>query len=124
MTRVRVSPDPSKRRVSSAEARNRSRAFLSSTGSPEFKIGSIRGPKISTRPGILSDFKSSITVFNTSSGEAKLLCLPSRPGEFHPEPLTDPDLTLSRHPARATARRLPPAIEIGFLPLPVDPRQW
>ena len=29
--------------------------------------------------------------------------LPSRPGEFHPEPLTDPDLTLSRHPARATA---------------------
>ena len=29
--------------------------------------------------------------------------LPSRPGEFHPEPLTDPDLTLSRHPARAIA---------------------
>ena len=25
--------------------------------------------------------------------------MPSRPGEFHPEPLTDPDLTLSRHPA-------------------------
>ena len=48
--------------------------------------------------------------------------MPSRPGEFHPEPLTDPDLTLSRHPARATARRLPPSIEIsGFLPLPVDP---
>src|SRR5208337_4955830 len=37
--------------------------------------------------------------------------LPSRPGEFHPEPLTDPDLTLSRHPARATARRLPPSVE-------------
>ena len=29
--------------------------------------------------------------------------LPSRPGEFHPEPLTDPDVTLSRHPARAIA---------------------
>jgi hypothetical protein len=28
--------------------------------------------------------------------------MPSRPGEFHPEPLTDPDVTLSRHPARAT----------------------
>jgi hypothetical protein len=27
--------------------------------------------------------------------------LPSRPGEFHPEPLTDPDLILSHHPARA-----------------------
>jgi hypothetical protein len=26
-------------------------------------------------------------------------------------PLTEPDLTLSRHPARATARRLPPSIE-------------
>ena len=25
--------------------------------------------------------------------------MPSRPGELHPEPLTDPDLTLSRHPA-------------------------
>jgi hypothetical protein len=36
---------------------------------------------------------------------------PSRPGEFHPEPLTEPDLTLSRHPARAIARRLPPSIE-------------
>ena len=46
----------------------------------------------------------------------------ARPGEFHPEPPTDPDLTLSRHPARVIARRLPPAIEIGFLPLPVDPR--
>src|SRR5271167_4712347 len=33
--------------------------------------------------------------------------LPSRPGEFHPEPLTDPDLILSHHPARVTARRLP-----------------
>src|SRR5713226_9642056 len=37
--------------------------------------------------------------------------MPSRPGEFHPEPLTDPDLTLSRHPARAIARRLPPSTE-------------
>src|SRR6516164_10989173 len=37
--------------------------------------------------------------------------VPSRPGEFHPEPLTDPDLTLSRHPARATERRLPPPVE-------------
>jgi hypothetical protein len=27
---------------------------------------------------------------------------PSRPGEFHPEPLTDPCLTVSSHTARAT----------------------
>ncbi len=37
--------------------------------------------------------------------------LPSRPGEFHPESLTDPDVILSHHPARATARRLPPSAE-------------
>ena len=30
-----------------------------------------------------------------------LLRMPSRPGELHPEPLTDPDLILSHHPARA-----------------------
>src|SRR5262252_10191458 len=46
--------------------------------------------------------------------------MPSRPGEFHPGPLTDPDLTLSRHPARATARRLPPSVEkLELLLLPV-----
>ena len=28
--------------------------------------------------------------------------MPSRPGEFHPEPLTEPDLSLSTYPARAT----------------------
>ena len=28
--------------------------------------------------------------------------LPGRPGEFHPEPPTDPDVNLSIHPARAT----------------------
>src|SRR5215470_1622803 len=36
---------------------------------------------------------------------------PSRPGELHPEPLTDPDVNLSIHPARATQRRLPPSIK-------------
>ena len=37
--------------------------------------------------------------------------LPSRPGEFHPEPLTEPDVILSHHPAHAIARRLPPSAE-------------
>src|SRR5262250_1660295 len=37
--------------------------------------------------------------------------MPSRPEEFHPEPLTDPDVILSHHPARVTARRLPPSAE-------------
>ncbi len=35
---------------------------------------------------------------------------PSRPGEFHPEPLTDPDLILSHHPARVIGRKLPPSV--------------
>src|SRR5258705_12201408 len=39
--------------------------------------------------------------------------VPSRPGVFHPEPLTEPDLILSHHPARAIARRLPPSAEIS-----------
>ena len=37
--------------------------------------------------------------------------LPSRPGELHPEPLTEPDMNLSIHPARAIARRLPSSID-------------
>jgi outer membrane immunogenic protein len=37
--------------------------------------------------------------------------LPSRPGELHPESLTDPDVILWHHPARATMRRLPPSID-------------
>ena len=36
---------------------------------------------------------------------------PSRPGEFHPEPLTDPDLNLSIHPARAIGEGLPPFVK-------------
>ena len=42
--------------------------------------------------------------------------MPSRPGEFRPEPLTDPCLTVSGHTARATPGRLAPSAEtIGFL---------
>src|SRR5215510_7632159 len=37
--------------------------------------------------------------------------MPSRPREFHPEPLTDPDVIPSHHPAHVTARRLPPSAE-------------
>ena len=39
--------------------------------------------------------------------------VPSRPREFRPEPLTEPDLILSHHPARAIARRLPPSAELS-----------
>src|ERR1700736_1238630 len=37
---------------------------------------------------------------------------PSRPREFHPEPLTEPDVNLSIYTARATVRRLPPSVRI------------
>ncbi len=52
-----------------------------------------------------------------------LIGWPSRPGEFHPQPLTEPDVSLSTYPARATHRRLPPsAATSGFiLDFPVDP---
>src|SRR5258708_16195889 len=52
----------------------------------------------------------------TGSGRhtVKSTRMPSRPREFHPEPLTEPDLTLSRHPAPATARRLPPECQVRF----------
>src|ERR1017187_1318264 len=39
--------------------------------------------------------------------------MPSRPRELHPQPLTEPDLILSHHPARAIARRLPPSAELS-----------
>jgi hypothetical protein len=38
-------------------------------------------------------------------GEEVSKMQPSRPGELHPEPLTDPDVRLSPHPARATPRK-------------------
>jgi hypothetical protein len=49
---------------------------------------------------------------------------PSRPGELHPEPLTEPDLNLSAYPARATHGRLPSSTDIEFLRLPVDSNQY
>src|SRR6266404_352527 len=47
---------------------------------------------------------------------------PSRPGELHPQPLTDPYVSLSTHTARVIQRRPTTSfIQIeGFFPLPVD----
>ena len=46
---------------------------------------------------------------------------PSSPGEFHPEALTEPCLTVSGHTARAIHGERPPPVMNGrFLPLPVD----
>ena len=42
--------------------------------------------------------------------EPEMTRMPSRPGEFHPEPLTGPYVSVSTHTARATPKgcRLPP----------------
>ena len=46
--------------------------------------------------------------------------MPSRPGEFHPEALTEPCVTVSRHTARAIHRELPPSAATSrLLLLPV-----
>src|SRR5436189_2311777 len=44
------------------------------------------------------------------------LQLPGRPGEFHPEPLTDPDRIFSHHPARAIAQSCRLPLNEGLLP--------
>ena len=47
--------------------------------------------------------------------------LPGRPGEFRPEPPTDPDVNLSIHPARATLKKAAACHhDKEFLRLPVD----
>ena len=49
--------------------------------------------------------------FADSQTHSPAFVVPSRPEEFHPEPLTEPYVILSHHTARATARRLPPSAE-------------
>src|SRR5215472_152005 len=52
--------------------------------------------------------------------------LPGRPGEFRPEPPTDPDVNLSLHPARVTLKKAAAFHQDKeFLRLPVDSiRTW
>src|SRR5262245_14483284 len=55
--------------------------------------------------------------------ERNLSGRPSSPGEFHPEALTEPCLSLSTHTARVIHEELPPFATINrFLLLPVDQR--
>ena len=70
-----------------------------------------RGPEHALPPALPS---AGIVKFEEGRGGLRLgqslrFPSPSRPGEFHPEPLTDPDVRLSPHPARATQRRLAPS---------------
>src|SRR5580698_2537468 len=89
-------------------------------GASRFPVGPLPGyrarRKERAQPIVRDEFRPAIPRSGWSPPEP-----PSRPGEFRPEPLTDPDLSLSTHPARATHRKLPPSVEISrFLLLPVD----
>ena len=57
------------------------------------------------------DFEARRSTEERTEATAQTSQMPSRPGELHPESLTDPDVILSHHPARATMRRLPPSID-------------
>ena len=46
---------------------------------------------------------------------------PSSPGEFHPQALTDPDVTVSRHPARIIS---PPSSPSGLVLPPGSSHHW
>src|SRR4029077_21209741 len=70
--------------------------------------------------------KRSALILLNRHGVTEYVGVPSRPGELHPEPLTDPDLMLSHHPARATVRRLPPSVACQVPPVagsPAPPRR-
>src|ERR1700722_18291302 len=87
------------------------------SGIPRADPGGKGHPPVLTSPNPLSTLLQRFACARLSRPRLPKSCsgvsatLPSRPGEFHPEPLTDPDVTLSCHPARATARRLPPSVE-------------
>src|SRR5262249_10204560 len=72
-----------------------------------------------TMPGRGNPFESNVAQGQVAPGNRTPR--PSRPGESHPEALTDPCLSLSAHTARAIHRELAPSVTTRrFLPLPVD----
>jgi hypothetical protein len=80
-----------------------------------FPVGPLPGYRTRRKEHALSigrdEFRSAIPRSGWSPPEP-----PSRPGELHPEALTDPDLSLSTHPARATSEscRFPPKPASSF----------
>jgi hypothetical protein len=72
---------------------------MNSAGKAEISDNSI-GPSVRKKP---ADLRMTIGIGGRVAPPP-----PSRPGEFRPEPLTEPDVNLSIHPARATPERLPP----------------
>src|ERR1700730_18155247 len=66
-------------------------------------------------PAVLRRWVRSLGLSSRHHDTGEMTRLPSRPGEFHPESLTEPDLILSHHPARAITRRLPPSAEYSIL---------
>src|SRR5262249_58256183 len=76
------------------------------------------------RPRLIASSNGSTDQGRRSDQAGTLVSLPSRPGEFHPEPLTDPYVSLSTYTARAIARRRPPSAERRAPPTqPIGPNQ-
>src|SRR6516162_8449774 len=88
-------------------SRNRLRTFWSSEALS--RHGEFRRELVS--PGAPLSVCPVLGKADETADIANSTLMPSRPGEFHPESLTEPDLILSHHPARAIARRLPPSAE-------------
>jgi len=74
-------------------------------------IGSRLCSTLLSRPRLAAGVISPLRFANPSPPSDWVDDLPGRPGEFRPEPPTDPDVNLSIHPARATQRRLPPSVK-------------
>ena len=98
---------------------------VSRSMAPRGSYGKLPKSAIFNLRGCLHDYQSGISDSSTlpfiGIGEVVTHSPPSRPGEFHPEPLTEPDVNLSIHPARATPRK-PPGFrqDKEFIRLPVD----
>ena len=65
-----------------------------------FHVRSWHGAEVFGDAAISSGYRGTYTV---PARQPACVLVPSRPGGFHPEPLTNPDGILSHHPARATA---------------------
>src|SRR5215813_12625296 len=97
----------------SANRRYRANAFIARSALLLCHDTSLKSKNVNS---ILSYFIIRVCNFDADI-DPNFASAPSRPGEFHPEPLTEPDVSLSIHPARAIARRLPPSTIYRALPV-------
>jgi hypothetical protein len=93
-------------------------AGVAATGEPRLPAWPAEGASTSLRRALLVDGKQLAAVCRIKP-LCRLRCCALAVCGFREggREATDPDLTLSRHPARATARRLPPSIDYRVPPV-------